>query len=90
MQTLRDCEDVLTQHDVTTLKDSIPPNTVDEIKRFQNVFVASMSDDLHTPVVFAAISDPLKTINDLIHTRKVLNDGRVILLSLWINEYTII
>lgn len=69
-QTLRDCEDVLSQHDVTTLKDSIPPYTVDEINKFQNVFVASMSDDLHTPVVFAALSDPLKTINDLIHTRK--------------------
>lgn len=89
-QTLRDCEDVLSQHDVTTLKDSIPPNTVDEINKFQNVFLASMSDDLHTPVVFAALSDPLKTINDLIHTRKVSNDGRVNLLSLWINEYTII
>lgn len=31
-----------------------------------------MSDDLHTPVVLAALSDPLKTINDLLHTRKVL------------------
>lgn len=69
-QTLHDCEDVLSQHDVPTLKDSIPPSTVDEINKLQNVFVASMSDDLLTPVVFAALSDPLKTINDLIHTRK--------------------
>ncbi|WRX20279.1 Cysteinyl-tRNA synthetase [Theobroma cacao] len=29
-----------------------------------------MSDDLHTPTVLAALSDPLKTINDLLHTCK--------------------
>ncbi|PON71324.1 Cysteinyl-tRNA synthetase/mycothiol ligase [Parasponia andersonii] len=69
-QTLHDCEDVLSLHDATTLKDSIPPSTTEEINKFRNVFVASMSDDLHTPVVFAALSDPLKTINDLLHTRK--------------------
>ena len=32
-----------------------------------------MSDDIHTPVVLAALSDPLKIINDLLHTRKVLH-----------------
>jgi hypothetical protein len=31
-----------------------------------------MYDDLHTPVVLAGLSDPLKSINDLLHTRKVL------------------
>lgn len=72
MQTLHDCEDVLRQNDESTRKDSIPPETVDGINKFYNVFVASMSDDLHTPVVLAALSDPLKTINDLLHTRKVL------------------
>ncbi|ERN14316.1 hypothetical protein AMTR_s00033p00195060 [Amborella trichopoda] len=30
-----------------------------------------MSDDLHTSVVLAALSEPLKTINDLLYTRKV-------------------
>uniref|UniRef100_A0A803QA86 Cysteinyl-tRNA synthetase class Ia DALR domain-containing protein n=1 Tax=Cannabis sativa TaxID=3483 RepID=A0A803QA86_CANSA len=69
-QTLHDCEDVLRQHEVTALKDSIPPNIMEEINKFQNVFVESMSDDLHTTVVLAALSDPLKTINDLLHTRK--------------------
>ncbi|KAK1372365.1 Cysteine--tRNA ligase [Heracleum sosnowskyi] len=29
-----------------------------------------MSHDLHTPVVLSALSDPLKTANDLLHTRK--------------------
>lgn len=30
-----------------------------------------MSDDLHTPDILAALSDPLKTANDLLHTKKV-------------------
>ncbi|ONI34476.1 hypothetical protein PRUPE_1G483800 [Prunus persica] len=69
-QTLHDCESALSQRDVVTLKDTIPPDTVNIINNFYNVFVTSMSDDLHTPVVLAALSDPLKTINDLLHTRK--------------------
>ncbi|BFG18925.1 hypothetical protein CerSpe_051990 [Prunus speciosa] len=69
-QTLHDCESALSQHDGVTLKDTIPPDTVNSINNFYNVFVTSMSDDLHTPVVLAALSDPLKTINDLLHTRK--------------------
>ncbi|BBG95537.1 Cysteinyl-tRNA synthetase, class Ia family protein [Prunus dulcis] len=69
-QTLHDCESALSQRDVVTLKDTIPPDTVNIINNFYKVFVTSMSDDLHTPVVLAALSDPLKTINDLLHTRK--------------------
>ncbi|XP_044463647.1 cysteine--tRNA ligase, chloroplastic/mitochondrial isoform X2 [Mangifera indica] len=69
-QTLYDCECVLSQHDVAIGKDSVLPDTVNSIDKFHNDFVASMSDDLHTPVVLAALSDPLKTINDLLHTRK--------------------
>lgn len=72
LQTLHDCESVLSQNDVAIQMDLIPPDTADCINNFQNVFVASMSDDLHTSVVLAAISDPLKTINDLLNTRKVL------------------
>jgi hypothetical protein len=30
-----------------------------------------MSDDLHTSVALAAISEPLKVMNDLLHTRMV-------------------
>jgi hypothetical protein len=52
--------------------DSIPPDTANCVNNFQNIFEASMSDDLHTSVVLGAISDPLKAINDLLHTRKVL------------------
>ncbi|XWS13197.1 hypothetical protein CRYUN_Cryun36dG0016800 [Craigia yunnanensis] len=68
-QTLHDCENVLSQRD-TGLQESIPPDTLNVINKFHNDFLASMSDDLHTPVVLAALSDPLKTINDLLHTRK--------------------
>ncbi|KAI9192420.1 hypothetical protein LWI28_022724 [Acer negundo] len=69
-QTLKDCENVLSQHDAVSLKDLTAPDTLDSINKFHNDFVASMCDDLHTPVVLAALSDPLKTINDLLHTRK--------------------
>lgn len=51
--------------------DNIPPQTIECINNFENILFTSMSDDLHTPVVLAALSDPLKTANDLLHTRKV-------------------
>ncbi|KAL8162011.1 hypothetical protein V2J09_013500 [Rumex salicifolius] len=69
-QTLHDCEDALSQHDLASQKDSVPSTTMDCINKFQTEFMTSMSDDLLTPVVLAALSDPLKTINDLLHTRK--------------------
>ncbi|GAV87619.1 tRNA-synt_1e domain-containing protein/DALR_2 domain-containing protein [Cephalotus follicularis] len=68
-QTLHDCENVLSQHHVAIHEDVIPPDTLNAINKFYNNFEASMSDDLHTPVVLAALSDPLKAINDLLHTR---------------------
>lgn len=71
LQTLHDCEKALSLLDAAALKDSIPPDTVTSINKFHNDFLASMPDDLHTTVVLAALSDPLKTINDLLHTRKV-------------------
>ncbi|KAJ0984777.1 hypothetical protein J5N97_003133 [Dioscorea zingiberensis] len=69
-QTLHDCKEILSQHDKSNMKDLIPPLTQDCIKKFRHDFVYSMSDDLHTPIVLAALSEPLKTINDLLHTRK--------------------
>ncbi|CAN6540351.1 unnamed protein product [Malus baccata var. baccata] len=69
-QALHDCESALSQNNGVTLKDTIPPDTLNSVNNFYNIFVTSMSDDLHTPVVLAALSDPLKTINDLLHTRK--------------------
>ncbi|XP_058111530.1 cysteine--tRNA ligase, chloroplastic/mitochondrial isoform X2 [Magnolia sinica] len=69
-QTLRDCEDHFSQHHEESTNDLIPHDTMNCINRFCCEFKASMSDDLHTPVVLAALSEPLKTINDLLHTRK--------------------
>ncbi|XP_073276385.1 cysteine--tRNA ligase, chloroplastic/mitochondrial isoform X1 [Primulina huaijiensis] len=69
-QTLHDCENVLIQHDLAGLKDSIPTATTICINKFHDECLTSMSDDLHTPVALAAMSEPLKTINDLLHTRK--------------------
>ncbi|XP_022881736.1 cysteine--tRNA ligase, chloroplastic/mitochondrial-like isoform X3 [Olea europaea var. sylvestris] len=70
-QTLHDCENILSQHDEASRKDSIPSGTALCIDKFNDEFLTSMSDDFHTPVTLAAMSEPLKTINDLLHTRKL-------------------
>ncbi|KAK4802079.1 hypothetical protein SAY86_000282 [Trapa natans] len=69
-QTLHECEKALSENISLEGSDSIPPDTLNCISKFQNEFQASMSDDLHTPVILAGMSDVLKTINDLLHTRK--------------------
>ncbi|XP_057434446.1 cysteine--tRNA ligase, chloroplastic/mitochondrial isoform X1 [Lotus japonicus] len=69
-ETLHECERFLNQQDRTVRKDNIPPDTLSIINKLHEVFLTSMSDDLHTPVVLAGLSDPLKSINDLLHTRK--------------------
>ncbi|GAB2275426.1 hypothetical protein Dimus_010182 [Dionaea muscipula] len=71
-QTLHDCEEALQQHNQSSLNvSSIPHDAMNCITKFQHEFLTSMSDDLHTPVVLSALSEPLKSINDLLHTRKV-------------------
>ncbi|KAF2601791.1 hypothetical protein F2Q70_00025362 [Brassica cretica] len=69
-QTLHDCESVLGEKASTFDNGSVPSDTLTSINTFRSEFIASMSDDLLTPVTLAAMSEPLKTINDLIHTRK--------------------
>ncbi|CAE6023030.1 unnamed protein product [Arabidopsis arenosa] len=75
-QTLHDCESVLGEKDSTFGNDSVPSDILTTINTFHSEFVASMSDDLLTPVTLAAMSEPLKTINDLIHTRKGKKQAR--------------
>ncbi|PNX91872.1 cysteinyl-tRNA synthetase-like protein [Trifolium pratense] len=72
LQTLYECEILLNQHDQTVRKDAVPSDTLNiiDIDNLYDVFLTSMSDDLHTPVVLAGLSDPLKSINDLLHTHK--------------------
>ncbi|CAJ2658618.1 unnamed protein product [Trifolium pratense] len=71
-ETLYECEILLNQHDQTVRKDAVPSDTLNiiDIDNLYDVFLTSMSDDLHTPVVLAGLSDPLKSINDLLHTHK--------------------
>ncbi|WOK95076.1 hypothetical protein Cni_G03783 [Canna indica] len=68
-QTLFDCE-ILLQHHENDLGDSLPPDTLQCIQKFHIDFENSMSDDLNTSVALASISEPLRIINDLLHTRK--------------------
>ncbi|XP_057799975.1 LOW QUALITY PROTEIN: cysteine--tRNA ligase, chloroplastic/mitochondrial-like [Salvia miltiorrhiza] len=69
-QTLHDCVSITAQHEEADLKDSIPSEIATCINKFQDECSISMTDDLHTSVALAAISEPLKTMNDLLHTRK--------------------
>ncbi|GER35322.1 cysteine--tRNA ligase [Striga asiatica] len=69
-QTLHDCESIVTQHDAAGLKKTISSGVATCINKFHDEWLTSMLDDLHTPVVLAAMSEPLKIINDLLHTRK--------------------
>ncbi|CAH9076044.1 unnamed protein product [Cuscuta epithymum] len=68
-QTLYDCKAVLAQHGGCWM-DSVPLGTAECIEKFHNELLTSLSDDLHTPVALAAMSDPLKMMNDLLHTHK--------------------
>ena len=61
----------------------MPADTLNYIQKLHDEFETSMSDDLHTSVALAAISEPLKVMNDLLHTRKVnlmMNSWRYCLL----------
>ncbi|KAK3129478.1 hypothetical protein QOZ80_6BG0480370 [Eleusine coracana subsp. coracana] len=68
-QTLYDCEGSCQQQQISA-GDSLPANTLNCIQKLHDEFETSMSDDLHTSVALAAISEPLKLMNDLLHTRK--------------------
>lgn len=70
LQTLQDCEESCQQHQ-SKAGDPLPVNTTNCIQKLHDEFETSMSDDLHTSVALAAISEPLKVMNDLLHTRKV-------------------
>ena len=85
IQSLHDCEEILRQNSERNLEDSAPPkDTLDCIARFRSEFENSMSDDLHTPVALAALSEPLRIINDLLHTRKVWVLTLFILVIYWL------
>jgi cysteinyl-tRNA synthetase len=68
---LHDCETLLSMEGPIT-DESLPPKTSDCLEKMNEELNNCMSDDLHTAIVLAALSDPLKLMNDLLHTRKVL------------------
>ncbi|XP_020674820.1 cysteine--tRNA ligase CPS1 homolog, chloroplastic/mitochondrial isoform X2 [Dendrobium catenatum] len=69
-QTICDCDNSLNQFNGENLKDYVPKYIVDCINKFLFDFEKSLADDLHTPIALASFSEPLKIINDLLHTRK--------------------
>ncbi|KAJ7544037.1 hypothetical protein O6H91_09G062600 [Diphasiastrum complanatum] len=71
-QTLEDCSHSLVKEAYS--KELAARNVLDCVKDLRTTFTSSMGDDLHTPVVVAALSEPLKFMNDLLHTRKGQKD----------------
>lgn len=70
-QALADCEQVLSEQDNKEASGNPSKEASELAESFKATFKSSMADDLHTPVVVAAFSDPLKLMNNLLHTRKV-------------------
>nr|GEU61615.1 cysteine--tRNA ligase, chloroplastic/mitochondrial isoform X3 [Tanacetum cinerariifolium] len=68
--TLQDCEEVVCQQNEPSLNANISTKIADLIENFNDVFINSMSEDLHSADVLSAIFNPLRTANDLLHTRK--------------------
>jgi cysteinyl-tRNA synthetase len=54
------------------MDESLPPKPFECLEKLNKELNNCMSDDLHTAIVLAALSDPLKLMNDLLHTWKVL------------------
>lgn len=69
-QTFYDCEVALSEFQEENLKEKITPGAQKCITKFHTDFETSMEDDLHTPPVFAALWEILKTINNVLNTLK--------------------
>ncbi|PKA56578.1 cysteinyl-tRNA synthetase [Apostasia shenzhenica] len=69
-QTMCDCEKTLIQNEIENLKGSVPADIEGYLSKFRVDFEQSLADDLHTSVALASFSEPLKIVNDLLHTRK--------------------
>ena len=66
-QTLADAEGALLSSDACS---SAPEHSSDSQGIIRSV-EAALSDDLNTPQAIALLSEPLKSLNDLLHTKKV-------------------
>ncbi|XP_057837680.2 cysteine--tRNA ligase, chloroplastic/mitochondrial isoform X2 [Cryptomeria japonica] len=70
-QTLKDSEECLSGSARENIGQPVPSNIVDCINKIRVTFTSSMSDDLHAHIVLAALSEPLRIMNDLMFTRQV-------------------
>jgi len=66
-QTLCDTDELLAAVDGPL---PAPATGISEVKEMEAAVSAGMNDDLNTPQVTAAISTPLKVMNELLHTKK--------------------
>lgn len=71
-QTLEDCTQCLSTD--AKWNSSISTEGKACIERLRHSFKCSMADDLLTPAVIAALSEPLKIMNDLLHTKQGRQD----------------
>lgn len=69
-QTLQDAMDALARNEVPGASQKQR-----ESSALLATVEASLCDDLNTPQAIAALSEPLKTLNDLLHTKKVGNSS---------------
>lgn len=70
-QTLHDAETALATPVEAGKGAPLPPEEFYGASELLIAVEASLSDDLNTPQAVAALSEPLKTLNDLLHTKKV-------------------
>lgn len=82
MQTLQDCEVALSQFREGTYKVLVPDDVRELIKKFDDSFVESMSDDLHTTAVLDDLMEPLKAINGTLKKFKVCSSWCLLHLTL--------
>lgn len=73
-QALADAEQVLNEQGSKEATGNPSKEATELAKSFKAIFKSSMADDLHTPVVVASFSDPLKFMNNLLHTKKGRKD----------------
>ncbi|KAH9329834.1 hypothetical protein KI387_001942, partial [Taxus chinensis] len=69
-QTLKDSEECLSGYTRQNTGQPLPSNIIDCIDKIRVAFTSSMSDDLHAHIALAALSEPLRIMNDLMFTRQ--------------------
>jgi hypothetical protein len=68
-QALADCNQILNEQGKGN--EAVSKEASEYAKSMKAALTSSMADDLCTPVAIAALSEPLKLMNDLMHTKKV-------------------